>query len=625
MSKPLFSRASLAAFLAAVLVLTALAPGLARGAAAPDVPTADVPSEPAVFDKTEVVYANLSAEGVPEGIYVVNRFDVAEAGLVADWGAYEERASLTGQALRPASGGQGAPECVEVACEAGVFSYQGTAPAGAVLPWDVEVSYRLNGQKMTPDQIAGKSGDAEVRLSVTRDASADAAFAESFMVQATFTLDGDVWTDVDAEGAVVAMAGSDKTVAFTLLPGRDGEFAFTGHVEGFTLDGAQLAALPYATVVEMPDASDLEGQMGQLADAIAVLDGGSASLASGADALASGGTGLKEGTRALSQGLDALAASSGSLTGASAQIAAALDAVSAGLAGADLSSVEQLGQLAPALRSLADGLDALGAQSAAVRDGYDRALAALDGAAADIPAASLSQEQIGALVAATQGSDNAATVAALLEAYEAAQRVGGTYQAVRPALDGARQLLAVFAADGAAQGSPAFFATSLRSVASGLEQADPAAQAGRLSELAAGIGQLADQYRAFDEGLGSYVAGVGQTAQGARALVGGAEQLAAGIGQLASGAGSLADGTGQLAGETADLPARMRASMDDLMADYDFPAFEPASFVDERNESVTAVQFVMALAPVEPAAEPDPEPVDEPGPTVLDRLLALFA
>ncbi len=438
MSKTLFSRAGLAGLLALALALTGLGPALARSADAPAGSSgAAGVSEPAAFEKTEVVYANLSPEGAPEGIYVVNRFDVSAAGVVTDWGAYGERASLTGQALRPASGSPDASEGIEATVEEGVFSYQGTAPAAAALPWDVTVSYRLNGQKMTPEQIAGKSGDAEVRLTVTRNPDADPAFAASYMVQATFTLDGEAWTDVRAEGAVVAMAGADKTVAFTLLPGRDGDFTFTGRVKGFTLAGAQLAALPYATVVEMPDVSDLEGQMGQLADAISALDEGTASLASGAGSLAEGGASLRDGTRALSEGLDALAASSGSLTAASAQIAGALDALSAGLAGADFSGVEELGQLAPALRALADGLDELGAQSAAVRDGYGSALAALDGALAAIPEGTLTQEQIGSLMAAAQKSGNpadAATAAELARTYEAAQRARGTYQAVKLSL-----------------------------------------------------------------------------------------------------------------------------------------------------------------------------------------------
>ena len=60
------------------------------------------------------------------------------------------------------------------------------------------------------------------------------------------------------------------------------------------------------------------------------------------------------------------------------------------------------------------------------------------------------------------------------------------------------------------------------------------------------------------------------------------------------------------------------------MADYDFPEFDPVSFVDKRNKNVTAVQFVLLTDAIEkPEAEPaEPEP--EPELTMWDRFLALF-
>lgn len=82
---------------------------------------------------------------------------------------------------------------------------------------------------------------------------------------------------------------------------------------------------------------------------------------------------------------------------------------------------------------------------------------------------------------------------------------------------------------------------------------------------------------------------------------------------------------GQLAQETATLPHQMRERMDSLMADYEFPEFQPVSFVDERNTSVQAVQFVMTLAAVQAPEEPKTPTEEEPEPTIWDRFLALFA
>ena len=80
----------------------------------------------------------------------------------------------------------------------------------------------------------------------------------------------------------------------------------------------------------------------------------------------------------------------------------------------------------------------------------------------------------------------------------------------------------------------------------------------------------------------------------------------------------------QLNDSTRDLPAQMRERMDELVADYDFPTFDPVSFVDKRNTNVTAVQFVMLTDAIE---KPEPEPVEpepKPEPTIWERFLALF-
>ena len=68
----------------------------------------------------------------------------------------------------------------------------------------------------------------------------------------------------------------------------------------------------------------------------------------------------------------------------------------------------------------------------------------------------------------------------------------------------------------------------------------------------------------------------------------------------------------------------MRERMGEMMADYDFPEFDPVSFVDERNKNVTAVQFVLLTDAIEKPADEVSEKEPEPEPTMWDRFLALF-
>lgn len=572
------------------------------------------------FAKTEVVYANLSSDGAVEGVYVVNRFDMEEPVAIRDFGAYESVANLTDQQALSAND---ANDAVVFESDEGVFFYQGNL-GKAQLPWDVQVTYSLDGRPMDPRLMVGMSGQVEVRLTTTRNSQVNPAFADSFMQQITFTLPSDQWSNVKAEGATIASAGRDQTVAFTVLPGKDGDVRLSATVKDFSMGEVSIAALPYASVIEMPDVGDIEGEMSTLSDAIAALDEGAAELASGADELASGARELQGGTDQLASGLVRVGKSSDALVQASGQIGDALSALADGLANADFSALGQLGQLADQLEALAGGLERLSAASGQVSDGLKAALGAMDAAAASAPS-DLTQEEITALLASPNLTDaERVTAQKLAQAWAALQTMNGTYAQVRPAFEGALALAESLGAGADAEGSLASMAAGLKQAAAAVrEGADPSA-AESLQTLVGGVNQLAEQYGQFHKGLTAYSEGVSALADGAAQLVQGTNQLAEGTGTYASGSGEFSNGMGQLAQETATLPRQMRERMDSLMADYEFPEFQPVSFVDERNASVQAVQFVMTLAAVEAPEEPEAAAEEELQPTIWDRFLDLF-
>ena len=74
----------------ASLLAVALAVGSASSAFAAS-------SSTATYQKSEVVYASLSAAGAPEAVYVVNRFDVEKPGTVVDHGDYTKVQNLTNE------------------------------------------------------------------------------------------------------------------------------------------------------------------------------------------------------------------------------------------------------------------------------------------------------------------------------------------------------------------------------------------------------------------------------------------------------------------------------------------------------------------------------------------------
>ena len=77
----------------------------------------------------------------------------------------------------------------------------------------------------------------------------------------------------------------------------------------------------------------------------------------------------------------------------------------------------------------------------------------------------------------------------------------------------------------------------------------------------------------------------------------------------------------QLNASTITLPETMKRQIADMTAEFDFPKFDPVSFVSPQNANVEAVQFVMTTAAIEQPETPEPEEQEQ---TIWDRFLALF-
>lgn len=608
-------------------VVAAYSEGL-DGAASPDLTGA-----PATYEKTEVVYATLAADGTAEAAYVVNQFDVESGGDVEDFGAYAKAMNITDESPLALQG-----EAVSFVADEGVFYYQGNMDA-VELPWDVALTYELDGKTVSADEVAGASGNLAIHLVTKPNEKAEnaASFTESYMLQITFTLNGDTTSNIEAEGATLASAGRNRTVAFTALPGKNADCTITAQVTDFEMAGVQIAALPYSMTMEMPDTDGMLDDMSKLVDAIAQLDDGADALAAGVDELAAGAKEFAAGAETFGTGLSALNDSSAQLVGGSAEIKGALDAIAAGLAGAgegnvDLSGLAQLSQLSGTLRSLAGAFDGLSAQTAQLQAGFDVAHANLGAAIAAIPAPTLGEAEIGALMEVTATSDAqngtavSGTASTLVETYQAAQVVKGTYESAefQQVIGGTSAFLAALGADAATQGSFAYFSAVLTQMADGIDSAPGAESLNQLGQLVTGLNELATNYGAFHAGLEQYAAGVGELSAGYAGLGEGAAGLASGAGQLSSGVDQLADGTGQLASETADLPSTMQNEIDSMMEEYEFPAWEPVSFTSASNENTVAVQFVLTTAAIEIPEAPAPEPEPEPELTIIDRFLELF-
>ena len=593
---------------------------------------------PAATGAEEVIYAKLDAAGEPLSAYAVVALNGDAGESVTHYGAYTAVENLTDTSALTYEDGA----VTATIPEGGRLYYQGTLESFE-LPWDIAIGYELDGRSISPAELGGQSGALEMSLSVKPNGNAPGAFADEMMLQITVTLDASLCKNISAGGATVANAGGDKTLAFTVLPGAEAEYTVTADVEDFTMAGLTIAGVNYDIASAMGDTAEITDGVGQMTDAISQLSDGASQLASGAGSLRSGAGSFGSGLSTLSAGSAELVAGSEQIAGALAQISASLPGAGAGAdaeaaaaaaaaagmdpeaaaaagaqsAGAGMTlDLSALAQLPAGLEQAADGLEQAGAALAQLAEGYGAAYPALAQAVEAIPEPSVSEEDIGALMALAP--DNAA-LAALVANYQAAQTVKAVWAQASAAFEAVQDNLPALA-EGVNSA-----AASLRQTAQQISAAMSATggqiDLSGLLQLTSGLSQLAQSYSAFHEGLVSYAGGVD-------ALSANWSSVYSGISSLASGAGELSDGVAALDEETSKIPELIDELTGGSTEDESADASAQASFLDGRNGDTASVQFVIMTEGIsEPEAEAEPAPAEEEQgffAELWDRIVALF-
>ena len=296
------SKRTTAILLAALLILSTTVPALAAnvGAAADAAaaePSAAPGETPAAGDgepseKEEVIYVTLDASGELVSAYAVNSFP---GGEITDYGDYDSvRVLNTGDEIEYEDG------VVNITTDAKRIYYQGELKK-VELPWDISLSYKLDGKAVTAEEIAGKSGEVEIRFTVTQNEECAGTFYDDYALQASFTLPGDVFGDISAPDATVAAVGADRQLTYTLLPGEGIDTLITATAENFSLPAVSINGIHLNLNVDV-NSDGIKDQVGQLVDAASRLNSGASALYSGSQELQTGASGLLDGSESLQSG-----------------------------------------------------------------------------------------------------------------------------------------------------------------------------------------------------------------------------------------------------------------------------------------------------------------------------------
>ena len=559
--------------------------------------------------KDEVVYATLKANGELDDIYVVNTLDVVKAGEVLDFGQYSSVKNLTDLSELNQEG-----QNVRVNAPEGKFYYQGNLKDDSELPWDLTISYVLDGREVPPAELAGKTGHVKINIDIAANKNVDPVFYENYLLQVSLTLSNS-YRNIDASGGMIANAGKNKQITFTVMPGQEEKLSVEADVDDFEFQGIDLAAVPSTLPIDTSDIDNMTDDMSALSDAISELNNGVADLEKGVSQLNNGAAALNDGSGKYKNGISQMNGGGSELVDASRSIGDALKKISGSLSGdssqMDLTSLSELPggltQIANRLNETVNGL-------ATLRENYAMAYRALDGAIMEIPAAQLTKEEIAGLYG--KGADD--VVDKLVESYTASQKVKATYSEVKeafgkvePSLKQTEEALKVMSGS----------LTSIANEVSGsLEEMDVSA----IGELQKGMATLSSNYGEFHTGLVSYTEGVSQLSSSYNQLHSGIVKLSGGTSELASGVGELHSGTNELHQETKDLPDQMQEEINQMIQEYDKSDFEPVSFVSSENKKVHSVQFVIKTESIQKDEQETKKTKPEKEKGFWDLLFELF-
>ncbi|UGB28898.1 YhgE/Pip domain-containing protein [Metabacillus sp. B2-18] len=546
-----------------------------------------VPSLPAtaqesgeISSKDEVVYAKLSAIGEEQELYVVNILEVEKAGKIVDYGSYSSLKNLTNLDEM-----NQVDNAVELSASEGKFYYQGNMNEEP-LPWNISISYLLDGKEISPEQLAGKDGRVQVKIATSYNDQVDSVFYNNYLLQVSLALNTDLFSNIEAPDGMLANAGKNKQVTFTVMPEKEEELVVEADVVDFELEGIDITGIPSSMPIDAPDIDDMTGDLSQLTKAINKINNGVGDLQNGLAQINDGAKKLGEGSLKYKDGMTSISSSSPEIVSASISISQALQTLNASIAnGSDdmnLDDFEQLtaglSEIAKGLRDTSDGLNTL-------KENYATAYSTLNKAMEAIPEYEITKEQTTQLY--NSGGDQA-VLNQLLETYSAARSAKGTYEAVKQAFDAVNGTL------DEVSGSLTLMADNLDKMSGGLSTSlEDMDFAESFAQLQNGISQLSTNYQAFHSGLVTYTGGVNELSHSYTQIHNGIVGVSQGTNEIENGLSRLHDGTNELYESTADLPEQMKKEVDQMIDDFDKSDFEAVSFVSPENKKINSVQFVL--------------------------------
>lgn len=274
----------------------------------------------------ESVYVNLDYYGKLSRVNVVKSISANGNPEFTDYGEYLDVTNMSGQEV-PVMGDGSVTWKLDGSGKERLY-YKGTLDeTKTVLPWDFDVSYKLNGVPVNGDSLAGASGLVEINIKAVPNENAPEYYRNNMVLMVAVPVDADSCYSVEAEGAQTQTIGENTFAVFTALPGEDGDYTVRIGTDSFETIGVVMTMVP-GTLKDLEHVQDLKESRDTWKESGDQLYDSMDQMAASIEAMRSGVSEVMEGLQAAERTRSTWSSSRDQMLAANDQALEALSAVS---------------------------------------------------------------------------------------------------------------------------------------------------------------------------------------------------------------------------------------------------------------------------------------------------------
>lgn len=211
---------------------------------------------PAAVETDETMYVNLDMYGKAQKVNVVKSCSLNGITDFTDYGNYLAVENMSTQDVPQLGEGEVTWKLPSDRRER--FYYKCTLDQEQTeLPWDFDVSYKLNGVPTDGEKLAGASGMVEIHIKAVPNEQTALYYRNNMLLLVAVPVDLSKCFSVEAEGSQTQNMGEITAVVFTALPGEEGDYTVRIGSDSFETTGVIMAMTP-GTVEDLEHIKDLK-------------------------------------------------------------------------------------------------------------------------------------------------------------------------------------------------------------------------------------------------------------------------------------------------------------------------------------------------------------------------------